>query len=490
MDKCTICIKDLLELILAHSKILLRLKDIYLRYTKYSSQSTANSSININLSNIAKEKDKEYISTSSLLSGVGICNLNTQHHQTSPNLIQIDLINASNSGLNLNSMHNNIANIISSSNCNCISNNTINNFSSSGTHNNINNSSVANVNNSLFLSRRNSQVFHGTSHANQQSSNLQSGFGSSCQVFDEEEYLEIIEESEKLCAHSEEILNFYANVEFLVFSFYEIISQAYEDIVTLKSLFCAYLSLLNLDAINSISNMLCARRNIENLKMKFSISNKSFYDLKLYLFYIQFFLDNSSKINFLFKTYFENKKNQLLSNIQSSSFINEFKIKDELFCFKSQQYCDRYIKKYNDENIEVSYFMILFEKKKFLDFPETDNRKLTIRNFYLSKSQMFIDNDDDIGLITLFHTNGDSYKNILNEISLNYKSSNLDSKFQFSTKTKINFYKLFLHSISNHIFVAIKYKEKSSQESTAIAEICKDLRYRFTDMHIFKTLFL
>ena len=307
---------------------------------------------------------------------------------------------------------------------------------------------------------------------------------------DESDYLEIIEDTEKLCKRAKEIMNNHIDVEFLQFSFYQIISQIYEDISTLKSLFISYESLLILDSINSISNMLCVRHYIENLKMKFSISNKSFYELKLYLFYIQLFLDTSHKINFLFKTYFDNKKINLLQCLESANFISDFKIKDELFSFRTDQYCDRYIKKCNEENIEISYFMIVFEKKKYLESFELDVKEMTIKNYYLSKNQMFLENDDELGLLSIFHTNGDPYKNILNEISNSYKNmSNETKNTYFSSKNKINLFKLNLYSISNYLFCAVKFKERNA-DTTTIPDICKDMRYRFSDMHIFKTLFL
>jgi len=102
---------------------------------------------------------------------------------------------------------------------------------------------------------------------------------------------------------------------------------------------------------------------------------------------------------------------------------------------------------------------------------------------------MFIDNDDEIGIISIFHTNGESYKNILNEISKEYKNNISETRSYFHSKSRMNLFKLQLHSVSNYIFIAIKYKEKSN-ESNTIENICKDMRYRFTDMHIFKTLFL
>ena len=137
----------------------------------------------------------------------------------------------------------------------------------------------------------------------------------------------------------------YEDFESFKFSFYELFSQTSEDIKTLKSLFLSYQATLNLDAINSISNMMCVRQNIQNLKEKFSVKTLSLVDTKLYLFYVQFFLDMSYKINFLFKTYFENKKNNLMQSIQNSNFINDFKLKENLFSFNSEKYCDEYMKK-------------------------------------------------------------------------------------------------------------------------------------------------
>jgi len=488
MDKCTTGIKDLLEILLAHTKILIKLREIFKRYniSVYGNSNlqpiTNNTNINI-LNNINNNTGINSHSGTFISNGNNNGNL----------IYQQNFMITPNSGVPFNSRDSNTSLFINNLSNNFSNNNvlnfepkTINNVrantvtsQNNNSSTNLNNNSCANVNNYNGFINNN----YNNSNNNIYSPNL-------FYVFNEEDYYEIIEDSEKLSTHCEEILDYYSSIEFFKFSFSEIISQANEDINTLKCLFITYQSTLNLDAINSISNMLCARQYIENLKIKFSSSNKSFYDLKLYLFYIQFFLDNSHKINFLFKCYFENKKNQLLNNIQNSNFFNDFKIKDELFCFKTEQYCERYIKKCNDENIELSYFLILFEKKKFLDFPEIDSRKLIIRNFYLSKYQMFIDNDDDLGLLAIFHTNGEPYKNILNEILKEYKhSNNNESRCYFHTKSKLNLHKLLMYSISNYIFIAVKFKEKTN-DSNIIENLCKDMRYRFSDMHIFKTLFL
>jgi len=274
MDKCTLCIKDLLEIFLSHSKILVKLRDIFKIY---------NYSQNINLNSINNAGMNSH-------SGTFISN-NNNNTQFQQNLLFTTHItnnpfNARDSTSSFFSNNLSTNNVITSSQpITSISNNNINKANS--------------TNNVILLS--NLIQSNNISNNNNFSQNT-------VYIFNEEDYFEIIEDSEKLVYRSEEILDYYSNIDFLKFSFYEIISQANEDITTLKSLFVCYQSILSLDAINAISNMLCVRQNLENLKMKFSISNKSFYDIKLYLFYIQFFLDNSHKINFLFKSYFDNKK--------------------------------------------------------------------------------------------------------------------------------------------------------------------------------------
>ncbi len=311
MEKCTTCIKDILEIFLAHARILLKLRDIYKRYNNSSIQNlNIAPSSNNNINSGLNSNSATFISNNN--------NIYNSHYQqnllhTSQNHIGLMTSRDSTSQFNL-------ANNVSSN------------------QNNLQDPKTIIINKSIFNN------FTVNSNLNNTNMPIINCFSTNnYYVFNEEEYFDIIEDSEKLSCQSKDILEFYSNLDLFKFSFFEIISQANEDIITLKCLFIAYQSTLNLDAINSISNMLCARQNIENLKLKFSISNKSFYDLKLYLFYIQFFLDISHKINFLFKSYFDNKKNQLLYNIQTSNFMNEFKIKDELFCFKTEQYCDRYI---------------------------------------------------------------------------------------------------------------------------------------------------
>ena len=327
--------------------------------------------------------------------------------------------------------------------------------------------------------------------------------------FDEEVFREAIEDLEKLLLNSNGYLNDYADNEYLQNTFYPILYQIYDDTNTIKSLLKSYKATLSLDPINSISNMLVARKNIEQFKLK---HQNNLTDLKVYLYLIQFYIDNNHKINILFKTYFENKKNSLLESFNSlknnNAISSDLHIKNEVFHFKNNFYVEKYMKKCFEENLDIHYFVIIFEKRKNLDNEYYDYKENLMKNYYLNSNLLFIESDDELGILSIFHTIDNNYKSILNEIGNCYKNiyinSNLgDSKNNFSStltqipngvsyiKNKINNNKEFLliHKISNYMFIAVKIKEKNSSDVVLVNELCKDFKIKFAELHLFKTIF-
>jgi hypothetical protein len=326
--------------------------------------------------------------------------------------------------------------------------------------------------------------------------------------YDEDIFKELIEEYEKLIESSYYFLNDYSNSDYFQNTFFPLMIQVVDDINTLKSLLKTYKSLLCLDPITSISNMLIARKNIELVKKKYT----NIFDLKIYIFFIQFFIDNTHKSNILLKTYFDNKKLNLLHSFKEmkgkNTLPSNIQIKDELFQFKTNYYLERYVKKLFEENLDIIYFLIFFEKKKFLDIDNFDCKENQMKSFFFKDNQMFFDSSEELGILAVFHTNDGNFKGIISEVEASYKNlyGSLDSqgKNNFNSfslngsatslgflKTKVGNSKdtLLIYKISAFMFLAVKVKEKSQNEMLLINELFKDFRIKFCDLHIFKTIF-
>jgi hypothetical protein len=321
-------------------------------------------------------------------------------------------------------------------------------------------------------------------------------------------------------------------------------TQIADDTNTIKSLIKTYLSVLCIDPINTISNLLISKKNIEHLKKKY----QNFFELKIYIFFIQFYYDNISKCTLILKTYFENKKLSLLKSFSEcgtweiTSSDSELLIKEKVF-FQSHSilYVDKYLKKCFEENLDINYFLMIFDKKRYLEnFEISDKKDLYLKKIFISSEMMFIESDDDLSILAIFHTNSSDYKAILNEIGVNYKNHNSPMNNNFnetnyfnnnsnqysnsfvncnnknnsdfnsfnlgqkensypltqsftaaSSKFKVSNSKdyLLISKLSNYIFIAIKIKEKNPTDTSLINEICRDFRIKFANLHILKTIF-
>jgi hypothetical protein len=326
--------------------------------------------------------------------------------------------------------------------------------------------------------------------------------------YDEDIFRELIEDYEKLIETSFFFLNNYSNSDYFQNTFFPLMIQVVDDIHTLKSLLKTYKSLLSLDPISSISNMLITRKNIELLKNKYT----NIFDLKIYIFFIQFFIDNTHKSNILLKTYFDNKKLSLLQSFKEmkgkNTLPSNIQIKEELFQFKTNYYLERYVKKLFEENLDIFYFFIFFERKKFLDSDNFETKENQMKNLFFKDNQMFFESSEELGILAVFHTTDSNFKGIISEVEASYKNlyANMDSQGRsnfnsFSINgqgSSLGFFKskvgnskdtLLIYKISSYMFLAIKIKEKSQNDIILVNELFKDFRTKFCDLHIFKTIF-
>lgn len=369
------------------------------------------------------------------------------------------------------------------------------------------------------------------------------------EVYLDDIYKEIILDLEDLLLRCKKIISDHNDLEYLKNTFYPLLTLIKDNISALKCLLKSFMAFMHLDPISAISNSFSAFKSIETLKNNYkqvivnknihgnnsnqnNINEVKIFDFKLYKFFKEFYLENAYKLNTLFGTYFNNKKFQLIENLQSfESFqkfeyfnnyniINNNKI-DNIFDentinnyenrnlsmssnlqnsqeydtnnnINNKNYFSDYVKKCFDENIDILYFILFFEKRRFFNNFNFDNKDTIILTDLLSSGKIFIESDEDISMVSIFHTNSaESNKSILSEVSNCFKS-NSEFKNSNSCKLKLNNFTqmLVLNAISNYFFIAVKIKDKNiNAEINTINDICKDLRIKFANMHVLKTAF-
>ena len=331
---------------------------------------------------------------------------------------------------------------------------------------------------------------------------LEGNINSSNVIHIEDLFKDLIEDYEKLKEFSENFENDYSDSEYIQNTFSPLLIQISDDIETIKALLKSYKSLLCIDPVNTISNLIISRKKIENLKLKY----QNIFDLKIYVFFVQFYIDNIHKTNIFFQTYFDNKKFNLLQNFNEQKLKNAFEsdleIKNEVFSFRNNFYVDQYIKKLFDDGIDFSYFLIIFEKKKFNEIEVLNSRENLMKTFYFNTGGIFIETEEDCAILSFFHTIETNYKHILNEISGHYKNTFTSSQenkinthiqinLPSSIKNKGNNLKenLILYKISKYTLIAVKFREKTQNDANVIFELCKGFKMKFANLHLFKTIF-
>ena len=124
---------------------------------------------------------------------------------------------------------------------------------------------------------------------------------------------------------------------------------------------------------------------------------------------------------------------------------------------------------------------------------------------------MFSELSENFGLLSLFHIDPQiSYKQILSDVESftgsNYIPNRMDILNESgiiinnpikNEKSEKNFYGkhkcgnhqfLILTPISSFIFVALKYREKGSNDEKILMDNLKDLKTKFINFHVFKYL--
>ncbi len=355
--------------------------------------------------------------------------------------------------------------------------------------------------------------------------------------FNEDIFINVIEFLELKLKKMKSRLCDYEKKIFVKNTFLAFLSIPIEDCKTLLSLFKYYKAILSVDIIEMMDCKIIIHENFKKIKSR----NKMFLFLKLYIFLFQFKLDNDYKSELIFKTYFDKKKNNLigklnflngnnkslnnnndqknnlniyhnnqikknplnLTNIKIRKNSNVDKnqnstLKDLIFSAKPNLVNPKIlIAKLFEEKIDIKFVSFIFEIKNFYE-----NNKKNKHNFIYERNNcgkfLFIEQNEEFGIINFLHIEEDLNESIIDEIEkamLIQKekegkksfSSNLNQNEYLKVKV-LNELTFFLYKISNFLNICIQYNERSINEFYIIKELCKNFKVKFSDFHIFKTI--
>ena len=264
------------------------------------------------------------------------------------------------------------------------------------------------------------------------------------------------------------------NYKYLKNSYDSIFSLFYQDFTMLKALIFSYKNILNVDMILSTTNMISAVKTIDQIKKTYN----DLGGLNLYSFFLYFYMDNYHKYNLIFETYIFKKQNKIVMEMNSNLEPN-LNIIEEIFRKKTNKYEDKFTSKCDEHKIDFTYFLMVFEKRKFYD-SIIYNEKSNILKYQYINDKGYIESNEQYGILKIFHmTTPDNTSNILKEIS------SLDRKDKNNKQYKLacnNFILLF--PITNYIFLAAKLKEKNCDDLKDLNEICNDFKEKFSNKHI------
>ena len=355
--------------------------------------------------------------------------------------------------------------------------------------------------------------------------------------FNEDIFINVIEFLELKLKKMKSRLCDYEKKIFVKNTFLAFLSIPIEDCKTLLSLFKYYKAILSVDIIEMMDCKIIIHENFKKIKSR----NKMFLFLKLYIFLFQFKLDNDYKSELIFKTYFDKKKNNLIgklnflngnnkslnnNNVQKNNLNinhnNQIKknplnltnnkirknsnvdknqnstLKDLIFSAKPNLVNPKIlIAKLFEEKIDIKFVSFIFEIKNFYE-----NNKKNKHNFIYERNNcgkfLFIEQNEEFGIINFLHIEEDLNESIIDEIEkamLIQKekegkksfSSNLNQNEYLKVKV-LNELTFFLYKISNFLNICIQYNERSINEFYIIKELCKNFKVKFSDFHIFKTI--
>ena len=355
--------------------------------------------------------------------------------------------------------------------------------------------------------------------------------------FNEDIFINVIEFLELKLKKMKSRLCDYEKKIFVKNTFLAFLSIPIEDCKTLLSLFKYYKAILSVDIIEMMDCKIIIHENFKKIKSR----NKMFLFLKLYIFLFQFKLDNDYKSELIFKTYFDKKKNNLIgklnflngnnkslnnnndqknnlniyhnnqikknplnltnNKIRKNSNVDKNQnstLKDLIFSAKPNLVNPKIlIAKLFEEKIDIKFVSFIFEIKNFYE-----NNKKNKHNFIYERNNcgkfLFIEQNEEFGIINFLHIEEDLNESIIDEIEkamLIQKekegkksfSSNLNQNEYLKVKV-LNELTFFLYKISNFLNICIQYNERSINEFYIIKELCKNFKVKFSDFHIFKTI--
>lgn len=261
--------------------------------------------------------------------------------------------------------------------------------------------------------------------------------------------------------------------------------QFLEDAKTFLHLMKGYKGLVTLNSLTVMESMFIVKKNLDKVENKFTKCKKNIYEIKLYVFFIQFYLDNENKLQLLFTTFFENKKNALLMRLTEipnalgdSTCKLENHIKSQILQkkFTANNSQESLLKMFVKRNICLDYFVLLFDKTTFFEKCKMDAKDVIYtKNCF--DNLAFVDSDCDYGIITILHVDSRSLQGILNDVK------NVVRNKSEQEKNGICVFRL-----TNYLLIGIKLAEKSMNDVNQVNNIISMLRTKFTDCHIIKTI--
>jgi hypothetical protein len=276
----------------------------------------------------------------------------------------------------------------------------------------------------------------------------------------------------------DKLMNDSTKFKYLKNSYDSFLYMLYNDFSLLKSLLSAYKHIINLDVLLSTSNMVLSVRLIEQIKCLYPRLDS----LKLYSFFQHFYLDNFHKFHLIFETYLFKKQNNLISDI-NFNFDPNSKILEDIFKKREVQYEEKVIQKFDTNKLDLVYFILIFQRKKFSSSVYFEEKSSLLKLQY-KNNMNFIESNEEFGILKIFHiTTADTTDKVLNELMT------LDKKDFFNKHKSSNNQYIIIYPLTSFLFIIAKIKGKNPEDILILTDILIDLKNKFANRHIFEVIY-
>ncbi len=330
-----------------------------------------------------------------------------------------------------------------------------------------------------------------------------------CIIFTEKLFKELFEKEKNIKQIIKKCQIFENNFIYARNSFIPILNRLIEDSFLFFYLIKAYKANLSMDVINAMNYLNLIKKNTKKI-------NTNEKQIKLYLFYIHFNIDNEEKFEFLFNNYLENKRLKLINYYNNSQLksnnikinlnsVNEEKekikksndninIKEIILNFPINNKNDFNIKILSKE-LDLIYFIFIFDIEKYLELSSYEKKDINYKQNLFKN--VFIENDKKYGISHILFKN--NIENILNDFNKILNPKDKDNLLLNINNEKNNEYLIYklennnsfiFYPISNYLYISIKFIEKNKNEIKRLLNLCKNYKMRFNNYHILKTLIL